>query len=144
MSVQSEIQRISNNIKSAYQAIENKGVSFSGKQNSENLATAISQINTEPFHLYTTISLPTSNWVKISADSYIQRIENSAFKADYKFDVGMNSEMFNVLIESEVTSIRADNNNGVAEIIVTGNMPVKDMIIQLSFVKLVDINTIKR
>lgn len=144
MSIQSEIQRISNNIKSAYQAIENKGVSFSGKQNSENLATAISQINTEPFHLYTTVSLPASNWLELSQGEFIQRVENPAFKPDYKFDIGMNSEMFNALVESEVTSIRADNNNGVAEIIVTGNKPIKDMTIQLSFVKLVDINTRKR
>lgn len=144
MGVQAEIQRISQNIKNAYQAIENKGVSFSGKQNSENLAVAINQINTEPFHLYTTVSLPASNWVQLYSETYGQRIQNTAFKPDYKFDVGMNSEMFNVLIESEVTSIRADNNNGVAEIIVTGNKPIKDMTIQLSFVKLVDINTRKR
>lgn len=140
MSVSSEIQRISQNVQNAYRAVEAKGVSFAGKQNSENLALAISQINTEPFHLYTTISLPVLNWVQLNQETYVQRIQNALFKPDYKFDIGMNSEMFNVLIESGTTSIRADNINSVAEIVVTGSKPLKDMTIQLSFVKLVDAN----
>ena len=52
MSIQSELERLRQNIAAAYAAVAEKGGTLPGAQNSGNLAAAIRSIPYEPVHVY--------------------------------------------------------------------------------------------
>lgn len=137
MSVQSEINRIKNNIENAYDALASKGATMPQTQNSENLASTAQSINLESEHKYIAKSLPASSWSKQAEGIYMQTFTNPNIPASYKLDIGMSSEQLLQIMNDGVASIRADNNEGTVEVICLGGQPSTDLNIQITFVKVV-------
>lgn len=137
MSVQSQINRIKSNIEDAYDALAAKGATMPQTQNSDNLAQTAQSINLESEHKYITKALPASSWSKQSNDVYMQTFTDPRIPASYKLDIGLSSEELLQIMNDGVMSIRADNNEGIVEVICLGGQPSTNLNAQISFVKIV-------
>lgn len=137
MGVQSQIDRITQNISNAYTELERKGAIIPESRNADNLSSSISSIDTESKHLYITKTFFNSDWVSEDNEVYTLSFTDPLVKSDYKLDMAFDTSNLLQLMDDGVRSIRADNDNGTINVICIGAKPTADLTAQISFVKLV-------
>ena len=138
MSIQSEINRIKQNINNAYDAMQAKGATIPSSKTSAGLAAAAQSIDIESEHKYITKTLPASGWYHASESEYTQSFTDANIKANYKIEIGLDSDELLQIMNDGVMSIRIDNDNGTAEVVCLGEKPSTDLHAQISFVRCVE------
>lgn len=139
MSIQSEINRIKQNINNAYDAMQAKGATIPSSKTSAGLAAAAQSIDIESDHKYIEKTLPSASWAQQSESEYKLSFTDSNIQANYKLEIGLDSSELLQIMNDGVMSIRADNNNGTAEVICLGGKPSIDLHSQISFVRVTQV-----
>ena len=138
VSIQSEINRIASNVAETYNALQQKGATMPSEYTSGNLAQTVQSIDIESEHKYITKTLPASGWNHASESEYTQRFTDANIKADYKIEIGLDSDELLQIMNDGVMSVRVDNDNGTAEVVCLGEKPSTDLHAQISFVRCVE------
>lgn len=86
---------------------------------------------------YITKTLAASGWYHASESEYTQSFTDANIKANYKIEIGLDSDELLQIMNDGVMSIRIDNDNGTAEVVCLGEKPTIDLHAQISFVRCV-------
>lgn len=137
MSVQNQIDRITQNIASTYSELERKGATIPEAKSVDNLPGTAASIDVEAKHLYITKTLSTSAGIAGENNVYTLSFTDPLIKTDYKLEIAFDTANLLQLINDGVSNIRADNDNGTVNVICIGAKPTAELTAQISFVKLV-------
>ena len=88
-------------------------------------------------HKYVIQVIEANNWQDGSDDIYNYTFTNSSIPADCKLDIAFDTQDILQLISDGVSSIRADNDNGIVNVVCIGAKPTASITAQISFVKIV-------
>ena len=137
MSVENQIDRITQNIAATYSELERKGATIPESKNSDNLPSSVASIDIEAKHLYILKTLSVSAWIAGENNVYTLSFTDPLIKTDYKLEIAFDIIDLLQLMNDGVSNIRADNDNGTVNVICIGAKPTASITAQISFVKIV-------